>query len=333
MSAIGVLGAGTWGVALARMLTNCGHAVTVWSRNAAELQNMETTRRHKNLPDTVIPDETAFTAEIGNACKGKELVLFAVPSKGVRMTARAAAPYLSEEQILVDVAKGLEPDTLLTMSQVIRSELAAAGKPDMRIVALSGPTHAEEVARDLPTTIISASEDPHAAEIVQDVFMNSCMRVYTNRDVEGVELCGAVKNIIALAAGISAGLGFGDNAKAALITRGMTEIRRLGLALGCHEETFSGLAGIGDLIVTATSQHSRNNRCGFLIGQGLRSEDAVQQIGMVVEGIYALAATVQLAEKYGVEMPIVQAVDRVINHRADPRTEVAALMTRDKKSE
>ena len=192
MSTIGILGAGTWGVALARMLSNCGHEVTVWSRNAAELRSMETTRRHKNLPDAVIPDETAFTGEIGTACRGKDLVLFAVPSKGVRMTARAAAPYLSDGQILVDVAKGLEPDTLLTMTRVIRSELAAAGKPDMRIVALSGPTHAEEVARDLPTTIISASEDQNAAETVQDVFMNSCMRVYTNRDVEGVELCGAV---------------------------------------------------------------------------------------------------------------------------------------------
>ena len=333
MSTIGVLGAGTWGVALARMLSNCGHEVTVWSRNEAEIRRMETTRRHKNLPDTVIPETTAFTTNMETACRDKEIVLFAVPSKGVRMTARAAAPYITEEQILVDVAKGLEPDTLLTMSQVIRAELAAAGKPGVRIVALSGPTHAEEVALDLPTTIISACDDPAAAETVQDVFMNSCMRVYTNRDVEGVELCGAVKNIIALAAGISAGLGFGDNAKAAIITRGMAEIKRLGLAMGCFEDTFAGLAGIGDLIVTATSRHSRNNRCGFLIGQGMKPADAVEQIGMVVEGINALPAATQLAEKYGVEMPIVQAVDRVVNRGADPRAEVVALMARDKKAE
>ena len=223
----------------------------------------------------IIPSATRFTKSIEDVCKAKDILLFAVPSVFVRSTTKTAAPFIPNGQIIVDVAKGIELDTLFTMTQVIRDELEKAGK-QCSLVALSGPTHAEEVARDIPTMIVSACDDMEVAQKVQDIFMNSCLRVYTNPDVEGVELCGAIKNVIALAAGIAAGLGYGDNTKAALITRGMAEITRLGKAMGCFEQTFSGLAGIGDLIVTATSEHSRNNRCGRLIGQGVKPTDAVK---------------------------------------------------------
>ena len=329
---IGILGAGTWGMALARMLTNCGHDVTVWSAIPKEIENLSSTRRQKNLPDMEIPIGTKFTASVEEVCTGKEILLFAVPSVFVRSTIRTAAPYIPIGQVIVNVAKGIEPDTLYTMTQVIRDELDKVGK-NCSLVALSGPTHAEEVAKDVPTTIVSACENMEVAIKVQDIFMNSCLRVYTNPDVQGVELCGAVKNVIALAAGIASGLGCGDNTKAALITRGMAEIARLGKAMGCYEQTFSGLAGMGDLIVTATSQHSRNNRCGYLIGQGMKPYEAVKQIGMVVEGINALPATLQLAEKYKVSMPITEAVNEIINNGANPKSTVVDLMHRDKRSE
>ena len=334
MAKIGILGAGTWGVALARMLTNCGNDVVVWSALPEEIDSLSCTRKHPNLKGMVIPDATRFTKALRDACTEKDILLFAVPSVFVRTTARSAAPYIPDGQIIVDVAKGIEPNTLMTMTQIIRDELdKAGGRENVKLVALSGPTHAEEVALDLPTTIVSACTDLQAAELVQDVFMNTCLRVYTNPDVEGVELCGAVKNIIALAAGISAGLGYGDNTKAALITRGMAEITRLGTAMGCYPQTFTGLAGIGDLIVTATSAHSRNNRCGYLIGQGMRPDEAVKAVGMVVEGINAIPATLTLANRYGIDMPIVCAVDAVINHGMDPGDAVRGLMTREKKSE
>lgn len=330
MSNIGILGAGTWGMALARMLSNSGHGVTVWSAIEREVEEFSATRRHPNLPDMVIPDGIAFTADIQQACWEKDILLFAVPSVFVRGTARAAAPYIPNGQIIVDVAKGMEADTLMTMTQVIADEIK---NPSARLVALSGPTHAEEVAKDLPTTIVSASADPEAAGLVQDVFFNTCMRVYTNEDVLGVELCGAMKNIVALASGVALGLGYGDNTKAALITRGMAEIARLGMAMGCREETFSGLAGIGDLIVTATSLHSRNNRCGMLIGQGMGVREAIEKVGMVVEGINALPAAMRLMETYAVEMPIVAAVNAVVSGDVSPADAVGFLMSRDKKPE
>lgn len=334
MAKIGVLGAGTWGMALARMLHNSGNAVTVWSAIVREIDQYSETRVHPNLPGMVIPEGIVFTKGISEVCRDKDILLFAVPSVFVRSTAAAAAEYIPDGQIIVDVAKGLEPNTLLTMSEIIRDELKKQKGADVvKVVALSGPTHAEEVALDLPTTIVSACTDMTVAEQVQDVFMNTCMRVYTNPDVQGVELCGALKNIIALASGISSGLGYGDNAKAALITRGMAEITRLGLAMGCKEQTFSGLAGIGDLIVTATSVHSRNNRCGNLIGRGVAPAEAVKQVGMVVEGINAIPAAMTMSEKYHVELPIIAAVDAVVNHNADPGETVRALLTRDKKSE
>lgn len=334
MAHIGVLGAGTWGIALGRMLSQTGSQVTVWSALETELAVLSRTHRHPNLPGVDIPEEIHFTGDIREACEGQELVLFAVSSPFVREVAGKAAPHLSSEQLLVDAAKGIEPGTLLFMTEVIRDELSRSGGPkDARLVALSGPTHAEEVARDMPSTIVSASGDLEAARLVQDVFMNTCMRVYTNEDIRGVELCGAVKNIIALASGISRGLGYGDNAKAAIITRGLAEITRLGCAMGCVEQTFTGLAGIGDLIVTATSIHSRNNRCGELIGQGMSTREAVEQIGMVVEGIHAIPAARTLSEKYGIEMPIVEAVDAIVNRGARPDETVKELMGRDKKDE
>ncbi len=328
MRRIGVLGAGTWGMALSRMLYNSGHQVTVWSAIGQEIDTFSATRRHPNLPGMVIPDGIAFTKDMETVCTQKDILLFAVPSVYVRQTARSAKPYVHPGQVIVDVAKGIESDTLLTMTGIIDQEL-----PGMRLVALSGPTHAEEVARDLPTTIVSASQDAEAAALVQDVFWNTCMRVYTNEDVLGVELCGALKNIIALASGVALGLGFGDNTKAALITRGMAEITRLGLAMGCKEQTFAGLAGIGDLIVTATSQHSRNNRCGMLIGQGVPPQEAVKQVGMVVEGINAIPAATALMKKHGVQMPIIRAVDALVRGEVSPADTVAMLMDRGKKPE
>ena len=330
MKKIGVLGAGTWGMALARMLCVHGHDVTVWSALEKEVDEFSATRRHPNLPGMEIPADLGFTKDIAQVCQEKDILLFAVPSPFVRSTARAAAPFIKDGQIVVDVAKGIEADTLFTMTQIIGDELK---NPNVPLVALSGPTHAEEVAHDLPTTIVSACEDTQAAKTVQAVFANTCMRVYTNTDVLGVELCGAMKNIMALGSGIALGLGYGDNTKAALITRGMAEIVRLGTAMGCDAQTFYGLAGIGDLIVTATSVHSRNNRCGMLLGQGVAPQEAVKQVGMVVEGINALPAAMRLAEMYQVEMPIASAVNDVVNNGADARSAVMQLMTRDQKSE
>ncbi len=330
---IGVLGAGTWGMALARMLANDSYDVTVWSALEKEIDELSQSRRHKNLPGMIIPDSIRFTKDIAEVCRDKEILLFAVPSLYVRNTVRSARNFIPDGQIVVDVAKGIEAETLFTMSQVIADELNDGEHKNVRIVALSGPTHAEEVALDLPTTIVSACSDMAAAKKVQDVFMNTCMRVYTNDDVLGIELCGALKNIIALASGISAGLGYGDNAKAAIITRGMAEMTRLGKKMGAKQETFAGLAGIGDLIVTATSMHSRNNRCGMLIGQGKKPEDAVKEVGMVVEGINALPAAMKLMKVYDVEMPISAMVNAVVNEGADPKKAVAELMGRDKKNE
>ena len=330
MTKIGVLGAGTWGMALARMLQLSGNQVMVWSALEREIDEFSTTRRHPNLPGMEIPQDLQFTKDIQEVCCEKEIILFAVPSPFVRATARKAAPYIKDDQIIVDVAKGIEADTLLTMTEIIADELK---NPSVRLVALSGPTHAEEVAKDLPTTIVSACRDMEAAQRVQNIFGNTCMRVYTNDDVLGVELCGAMKNIMALASGVALGLGYGDNTKAALITRGMAEITRLGIAMGCKPQTFYGLAGIGDLIVTATSIHSRNNRCGMLLGQGVEPKEAIRQVGMVVEGINALPAAMRLAEKYGVEMPLATAVNAVVNQGADPRDTVAKLMQREQTTE
>ena len=330
MKNIGVLGAGTWGIALAQMLSCSGHDVQVWSALPQEIDALSATRRHPNLPEVELSEKIAYTKDVQEVCNGKEILVFAVPSPYVRATARTAAPYLTSGQVIVDVAKGIEADTLMTMTQIITQEIE---NPGVKLVALSGPTHAEEVSRGLPTTIVSASSDKDAADLVQEVFTSHCMRVYTNDDVHGVELCGAMKNVIALACGIATGYGCGDNARAALITRGMAEIARLGAAIGCREQTFGGLAGIGDLIVTATSMHSRNNRCGILLGQGMSAEAATKQVGMVVEGLNALPAALRLSEHYGVEMPIVETVDAVVSGAVPVEEAVRQLMTRGQKSE
>ena len=327
---IGVLGAGTWGIALARLLCNAGHDVTVWSAIESEIDTLSSTRMHPNLPGIELPEDMKYTKDIANACAGMDLVLFAVPSVFVRATAKRASQYIADGQIIVDVAKGIEKETLFTMTEIIADEVK---NPTVKLVALSGPTHAEEVIKDLPTTIISACEDLETAEVVQKIFNTERMRVYTNEDIRGVELCGALKNVLALASGIATGLGCGDNARAALITRGIAELSRLGIAMGCDEHTFIGLAGIGDIIVTATSIHSRNNRCGMLIGQGVAVEDAIKQVGMVVEGLNALPAAVALAKKYNVEMPIFETVDAVVTGRVDVSTAVDILMSRELKAE
>ena len=306
MKRIGILGAGTWGMALARMLTVSGNDVLVWSAIEKEIDSLSTTRKHPNLPQMKIPDELRFTKSIEEVCKDKDILLFAVPSVFVRSTAAKARPYVADGQIIVDVAKGIEPDTLYTMTEILA---------------------------DLPTTIVSASKDMEAAAYVQEVFTNNVMRVYTNEDIKGVELSGAMKNVIALGVGISTGLGYGDNARAALITRGIAEIARLGVAMGCNVHTFAGLAGIGDLIVTATSMHSRNNRAGILIGKGETPENAVKDVGMVVEGMNALPAALELAERYRVEMPIVQTVNAIVNKGMSAAEAVKSLMERGLKNE
>lgn len=329
---IAILGAGTWGTALARMLSINNHEVTLWSAIEKELDCIAQTHAHPNLKNVTIPANIIIEKEIKNACNDRDIIVFAVPSVHIRNVAKLAAEFIPDGCIIVNVSKGIEADTFKFMSEIIEEELYVYQK-NTKVVTLSGPTHAEEVSNDLPTAIVSACSDITAAETVQAVFSNNVMRVYTNGDDRGVELCGALKNIIALAAGMSEGLGYGDNTKAALITRGMAEIARLGKAMSCDERTFYGLSGVGDLIVTATSRHSRNNRAGYLIGQGMQVDEAIKQVGMVVEGINALPAAVGLAKKFGTELPIIFAVDDIVNNNADPCEKVKELMNREYKIE
>ena len=322
---IGVLGSGTWGMALARLLANSDKDVTVWSAISSEIDNLKATNKYPKLPEMVLPNNICYTTDIKEACEGKDIVLFSVPSVFVRETAKKAAPYISSDQIVVDVAKGLENDSFMTLSEVIEDEVGP-----VRIVALSGPTHAEEVAIDLPTMIMAASKDEKAALFVQSVFNTAHMKVFTCSDIRGVEICGAIKNIFALAAGLSDGLGFGDNAKAAIMTLGIHEMKRLGLELGCQEETFFGLAGLGDLIVTCMSPHSRNNRCGRLIGQGVPANEATKQIGMVVEGLNALPPVVKLAKKRKIDMPIVKLLDMIVRGVITPQKAVEMIYAIEK---
>lgn len=329
---IAVAGAGTWGTALGRILALKGLDVCIWSRFQEETDRLARTRKHPNLPGAVIPDCISFTSDIREAASGADYLIVVVPSVFTRETARDFAPYLEEHTILISAAKGIESATLMTLTEVIGDELKQAGKTNT-VVALSGPTHAEEVARDLPTLIVCACENTDAAVSVQQLFDGTCIRPYVNPDERGVQICGALKNVEALAVGIARGLGYGDNTCAAMITRGMEEIRRLGLAMGCREKTFFGLAGIGDLIVTATSQHSRNNRAGFLIGQGKTVEEAVREVGMVVEGMNALPAAIRLCERFSMDMPLINAVKAVVTDHAQPSDVVKELMNRSLKAE
>ena len=328
MAAVGIIGAGTWGTALAVLLNNNGHDVTIWSAFDTENQEMSRTRRHKNLPEVVLPDQIQMTADLRTAMAEKDMLIMAVPSVYVRSTAAKMKEYLRYGQIVVDVAKGIEEQSLMTMSQVIEEELPLA-----EVAVLSGPSHAEEVSRGLPTTCVAGAHSKTAAEYVQSLFMSPVFRVYTSPDMLGIELGGALKNVIALAAGTADGLGCGDNTKAALITRGIAEITRLGTVMGGKPETFSGLTGIGDLIVTCASMHSRNRRAGILIGKGYTMDEAMKEVKMVVEGVYSAKAALKLAEKYHVTMPIVEQVNEVLFDGKSAKDALAELMLRDKRME
>lgn len=326
---IGVIGAGSWGTAISIHLAKKGYEVEVWDRNQELINEINTKHTNEHyLKSVEIPNSVKGVSDVKECIDGKKILVFAVPSHALRPVCENVKKYIQKEQVLVSLVKGLENNTFERMSEIIKEEC-----PNNEVVVLSGPTHAEEVAASIPTTIVAASENIEAAEFIQDVFMDNNFRVYTNHDVVGVEIGAAVKNIVALAAGISDGLGYGDNTKAALMTRGIAEITRLGVKLGADPMTFAGLAGIGDLIVTCTSMHSRNRRCGILLGKGVDLETAKQQIGMVVEGVSATEAVYNLANKVGVEMPIVNALYDVLFNGRDPREAVNELMTRDKKSE
>lgn len=325
---IAVMGSGGWGTALALVLLENGHEVTLWSYTEAESAVLRQERENPMLKGVPLPEGLALTSDI-HCVEGCGAVVLATPSFAVRTTARAVAPLLEPGAVLISVSKGIEKDTSLTLTDAIAEEVGA----DRPIVALSGPSHAEEVGRHVPTAVVSASKDKAAAELVQDLFMNERFRVYASDDVVGVELGAALKNVIALCAGVCDGMGFGDNTKAALMTRGLTEIARLGVALGGRRETFAGLSGVGDLIVTCTSMHSRNRRCGILIGKGTPIQQALQEIGAVVEGYYAAANAKALADKAGVDMPITMAAYQVLYEGKDPRAVIAELMTRARKHE
>lgn len=325
---VSFIGAGSWGTALAIVVADNGHDVKIWDINKEHIQAMQMTRRNDKYLDGVeIPDNIEATNDVEYCLSDADVLVIAVASQAYRSVMENLGKYISKKTIVVNVAKGIENGSLLRISEVIAEFI------DNKFVALSGPSHAEEVSRKMPTTLVSASSDKATAEIIQDIFSNEYIRVYTNPDVVGVELGGALKNIIALAAGITDGMGFGDNAKAALMTRGIREITRLGTALGAKVETFTGLTGVGDLIVTCTSMHSRNRRCGIMIGEGLTREEAEKKVGMVVEGIYATKAAYDLSKKLEIEMPIIDQLYGVLYNNQDAKAAVKNLMLRARKHE
>ena len=342
MAKIGVLGSGTWGTALTIHLAKCGHEVTLWSAFQEEIAALSETYRHKNLPGAVIPETVQFTSDTGKACSGMDLLILAVPSIFTRETAAKMRPYVREGQIVVNVAKGIEEDSLKTQTEITEEEL-----PMAEVAALSGPSHAEEVSIGMPTAVVAAAHSRKTAMYIQELFMNPRFRVYISPDMKGVEIGGSLKNVIALAAGMADGLGYGDNTMAALIieelriasienmlnSRGITEMARLGKAMGSSPVTFYGLTGLGDLIVTCESRHSRNRKAGVLIGQGKTAKEAMDEVQMVVEGVYSAKAGRQLAERYGVEMPIVEEVNRILFEGKSAADAVSDLMCRDKTTE
>lgn len=329
MANVGVMGAGSWGTALALLLHSNGHQVTVWSINEEEVGMLSKEREHKSkLPGVKIPEDMVFTSDMETAIKEKDFLVLAVPSAFIRGTARRMKPFVGERQIIVDVAKGIEEDTLMTLSQQIEEEI-----PQADVAVLSGPSHAEEVGRGLPTAVVIGAKTEETARYLQEMFMNHVFRVYISSDMLGMELGGALKNVIALAAGIADGMGYGDNTKAALITRGIAEIARLGVKMGGALESFTGLTGIGDLIVTCASVHSRNRKAGYLMGQGKTMEEAMAEVKMVVEGVYSAKAAAKLGKKYGVALPIVDKVNEVLFEGKDPKEAVDELMLRDSKAE
>ena len=326
---IGVLGAGSWGIALTELLSGNGHSVTVWSIDEAEIAMLSEHREHKTkLPGVILKEDVKYTTNVKEAVAGADMLVMVVPSPFIRSTAKTIAPFVKENQLIVNVSKGIEEDTLMTLTEIISEEV-----PIARVAVLSGPSHAEEVGRHIPTTVVAGSTDKEIATLIQDTFMSDYFRVYTSPDVIGIELGGALKNVIALAAGIADGLGCGDNTKAALITRGITEITRLGVAMGGKIETFAGLSGIGDLIVTCASKHSRNRNAGYLIGQGKTYKEAMDEVKMVVEGVYSAKAAMALSKKYDIDMPIVECVNKMLFEDLTATEAMKILLGRDKTTE
>ena len=329
MAKVNVLGAGSWGTALSLLLNKNGHEVKLWSALENEVKLLQEKREHPTkLPGVRIPDEVEITSDLEGCLKDPDVVVLAVPSPFTRSTARQMAPFVKKGQIIVNVAKGVEEKTLMTLSEIISEEIPVAD-----VCVLSGPSHAEEVGREIPTTCVVSASRRETAEYLQGIFMSPVFRVYTTPDILGVELGGALKNVIALAAGTADGLGYGDNTKAALITRGIAEIARLGTKMGAKIETFYGLSGIGDLIVTCASIHSRNRKAGYLMGQGRTMKQAMDEVQMVVEGVYSAKAAKSLAEKYNVEVPIIMEVNKVLFEDKPAADAVRDLMIRDKKVE
>ena len=328
MAKVAVLGGGSWGIALAVLLHKNGHEITIWSALEKEIEMLSAEHEHKMLPGVKLADDMIFTTDEAEAVKDKNMLVMAVASSYTRATAKRFKEFVAPGQIIVNVAKGIEEDTVMTLTEIIEQEI-----PQATVAVLSGPSHAEEVGRGVPTTIVVGAKKKSTAEYIRSLFMNEVFRVYISPDVLGIELGGSLKNVVALAAGIADGLGYGDNTKAALITRGITEIGRLGMAMGGRYETFSGLTGIGDLIVTCASMHSRNRRAGILIGQGKSMEEAMAEVKMVVEGVYSAKAAMQLAKKYNVQLPIIEQVNLVLFEGKSAAEAVKDLMLRDKKIE
>lgn len=329
MAKVSVIGAGSWGTALAVVLQKNGHKVTVWSILEDEIKMLSEKREHVDkLPGVKLAENIEFTTELEKAVKDMDMVVLAVPSPFIRSTSANMKPYVADRQLIVNVAKGIEENTLMTLPDIIQEEI-----PQAQVAVLSGPSHAEEVGIGLPTTVVVGAKSRSTAEYVQSLFMNQSFRVYTSPDMIGIELGAALKNVIALAAGMADGLGFGDNTKAALITRGIKEIARLAIEMGAKAETLSGLSGIGDLIVTCASKHSRNRKAGMLMGQGYTMDEAMKEVKMVVEGVYSAKAAMGLAEKYHVDMPIIEQVNKVLFYDYPVKDAVLNLMMRDKKTE
>ena len=329
MAKVSVLGAGSWGTALSLLLCKNGHEVTHWSALEDEVRMLCEKREHESkLPGVRLPEDMKITADLEDSLQDPDVAVLAVPSPFTRSTAHRMAPFVKKGQIIVNVAKGVEEHTLMTLSEIISEEI-----PQADVCVLSGPSHAEEVGKGLPTTCVVSAEKRETAEYLQGIFMSPVFRVYTTPDILGVELGGALKNVIALAAGTADGLGYGDNTKAALITRGIAEISRLGTKMGARAETFYGLSGIGDLIVTCASVHSRNRKAGYLMGKGYTMQEAMDEVKMVVEGVYSARAAKSLAEKYQVEMPIIEEVNKVLFEDKPAADAVRDLMLRDKKVE
>lgn len=323
---VGVLGAGSWGTALAILLANKGIDVELWSAVETEIELLRTKREHiDRLPGVILPDNIIIESDLEKTCKDKELIVFAVASPFVRTTAQRAKEFIADGQRIVNVAKGIEDNTYKTLSEIIEEEI-----PSANVCVLSGPSHAEEVSKGIPTTCVVGARTKELAEYVQDLFMCDNFRVYSSPDVIGIELGASLKNVIALGAGIVDGLGYGDNTKAALITRGITEITRLGVSMGARVETFAGLSGIGDLIVTCTSIHSRNRQAGYLLGKGYSLEEAIKEVNQTVEGVNSVKAALGLARKNNVSMPIVEELNKVLFEGKDARVAVFDLLKRDR---